>query len=363
MTHREQIRWIWRVAGALMAAFVLYWGVLAADRYVSESHVVVESLQGPAATSIDLTSMLSGSSPSKDILLLKDYLLSADMLRTLEEKLKLREHYSASYDLLSRMVRKDVSFEWFHRHYQDRVEAEYDEYTGLLTIRAQAYTPEMAHAIGSMLVLEGERFMNELAHRLAREQVAFAEREVTAVNKRLSGARQTLLAFQNKHGLVSPTATVETLSAVAGRLEGELSGLRAQRRALESYLTPAAPELVQINSQVRAVEQQLSAERARLASPGGNGKALNRVAEEYDRLLLEAGFQQDVYRTALTALERARIDASRMLKKVSVVQAPTRPERSVEPARLYTIAVYLLVTLILAGIFQVVLDVIREHRD
>lgn len=363
MTHREQLRWIWRVTAALMVAFVLYWGVLAADRYVSESHVVVESLQAPPVSSIDLSSVLNGSSQSKDILLLKDYLLSADMLRALDEKLNLREHYSTSYDLLSRMVRKDVSFEWFHRHYQDRVEAEYDEYNGLLTIRAQAYTPEMAHAVGSALVQEGERFMNELAHRLAREQVAFAEREVTAVNKRLSGARQTLLAFQNKHGLVSPTGTVETLAAVTGRLEAELSGLQARRRALESYLTPAAPELVQISAQVRAVEQQLAAERARLASPSGNGRTLNRVAEEYDRLLLEAGFQQDVYRTALAALERARIDATRMLKKVSVVQAPTRPERSVEPARLYTIAVYLIVTLILAGIFQMVMDVIREHRD
>jgi capsular polysaccharide transport system permease protein len=365
MTHQEKIRWIWRVAAGFVVVSTLYWGVLAAKRYVSESHIVVESLQAPAPT-FDLSSVLGGSAQSKDILLLRDYLLSVDMLRALEEKLKLRAHYSDSYDVLSRMIRENVSWEWFHSHYLGRVEAQYDEYTGLLTVKAQAYTPEMAHAIGRALVEEGERFMNELAHRLAREQVAFAEREVAATAKRYGTARQTLLAFQNKNGLVSPTATLESLSAVAARLEGELSALQARRRALESYLTSSAPEMVQINSQVRAVEQQLAAERARLASPNGSGsasRALNRVAEEYDRLVLDATFQQDVYRTALVALERARVDASRMLKKVSVIQSPTKPEYSLEPARLYTITIFLIAAIVIAGILHVMLDIIREHRD
>jgi capsular polysaccharide transport system permease protein len=345
-----------------MAISALYWGALADDRYVSESHISVDNLQGQSPT-FDLSQVLGGTAQSPDIQVLKAYILSTDMLRVLDAKLDLRSAYTDSYDVLSRMLRRDVSFEWFHHHYLGRVEAEFDETSGLLTVRAQAYSPEMALAIGKAIVAEGERFMNELSHRLAREQVVFAEREVTAMSKRYADARQTLLAYQNRHGLVSPTSTVEQLSAVAARLEGELSTLRAQRRALESYLTPAAPDLVQINAQVRAVEQQLAAERARLASTNGNGRTLNRVAEEYDRLVLDANFQQEVYKTALAALERSRVDASRLLKKVSVVQSPMLPERSLEPARLYTIVVFIVVIGILAGILHVLLDIIREHRD
>lgn len=353
---------LWQVAAVLAVLFTLYWGLLAASRYVSESHVVVESLQGSAATPMDLTALLTGSSSQqKDILLLRDYLLSADMLRALEAKLALREHYSSSYDVFSRLWSKNAAAEWFLRHYQKRVEAEYDEYSGLLVIRVQAYSPAMAHAIASALVQEGERFINELGHKLAREQVAFVEREVAAVSQRLLAARELVLAYQNEHGLVSPTVTVESRSAVAERLEGELSGLHARRRALESYLAPAAPDLVQINTEVRALEQQLAADRARLAS--SNGKPLNRVAEEYGRLLMEAGFRQDVYNTALAALERARIDASRTLKKVSVVQEPTMPEFSLEPARLYNVATYLIATLMLTGILHLLIVIIREHRD
>jgi len=107
---------LWQAAAVLTMLFTLYWGLLAANRYVSELHVVVESLQGGAATPTDLTALLGGSSSQqKDILMLRDYLLSADMLRVLDAKLDLREHYSGSYDVFSRLWSKNISAEWFRR--------------------------------------------------------------------------------------------------------------------------------------------------------------------------------------------------------------------------------------------------------
>jgi len=263
--------------------------------------------------------------------------------------------------VFSRMWSKDMPLEWFHSHYQRRVEVLHDEFAGLLVISAQAYTPEMAHAITTHLVREGERFMNELAQKVAREQVAFAEREVVQVSERVAERRKALVAFQNTHGLVSPSATVESFSGVIARLEGELASIQARRRMLESYLSPGAPDLVQATNQARALEQQIAAERSRLAAP--KGKTLNVIAERYERLMLEAQFAQDIYRTALTALEQSRLDATRTLKKVSVVQAPTSPEYAVEPRRLYNIIVFVLGTLMLTGILHLIITIVREHRD
>jgi capsular polysaccharide transport system permease protein len=361
MIRLAKISRTWLLATLFIAASTLYWGLFAADRYVSESHVIIENIQGPPSGATDLSSLITGAGAPKDILLLRDYLRSADMLRKLDVALDLREHYSANYDVLSRMLSKNIPFEWFLRHYQGRVEAEYDEYAGLLVIRAQAYTPEMAHAIGDALVREGERFMNELAHKLALEQVSFAEREVEAANKRVVATRRSVLAYQNEHGLVSPTATVESMSLVTAQLEGELSRLEARRDALESYLTPTAPDVVQINSQVRALQKQMAVVSTRLAS--SSGKALNLVAEEYERLTMEAGFQQDVYKTSLSALERSRVDATRTLKKVSVLQTPTLPESAQEPRRIYNITIFALATLLLTGIAHLLIAIVREHRD
>lgn len=355
---------IWQAAVVLMVLFTLYWSVFAARRYVSEAHVVVDTVQGlAAAVGLDVGSVFTPqATPPRDVLLLRDYVLSTDMLRKLDAELDLRGHYSASYDPFSRLLYREAPLEWLLRHYRSRISAEYDETAGVLVLQAQAYDPEMAQRIAAAIVREGDRFINQLAQNLAREQVAFAEREVAEANKRMIRARQAMLAYQNAHGLVSPTATVSELSAVVARLEGELSDLQARRSALESYLAPGAPDLVTVSEQIRAVEKQLRAQRTRLAS-GRNGSTLNRIAEEYDRLTLEASFHQAVYQTAMAALERARVDANRTLKKVSVVQQPTLPEYSTEPGRFYHSALYVFGTLIVVGILLLLIAIIREHRD
>jgi len=50
---------------------------------------------------------------------------------------------------------------------------------------------------------------------------------------------------------------------------------------------------------------------------------------------MDAGFAEDVYKTALVALENGRIEATRTLKKVSVLQRPTVPQYPLEPRRIY----------------------------
>jgi capsular polysaccharide transport system permease protein len=146
------------------------------------------------------------------------------------------------------------------------------------------------------------------------------------------------------------------------RLEGELSTTEARKRMLQTYLAPRAPELVQATAQARALEEQLASERSRLTS-SKDGKPLNRVTDEYEALLLKADFALDVYKTALAALERARADASRTLKKISVLQAPNLPVYALEPRRIYSIVVYVIATLLLTSIAQLLLVIVREHRD
>lgn len=356
-----------RTLGAAVVASlaaILYWGVIASSRYVSESHVVVQRTDMGMTAGIDLGSLMGGTSSQShaEQLMLRDHLLSVDMLEKLDAKLGLRQHYSSwRRDPLSQMWFESASIEWFHRHYLNRVEIELDEYSGILFIKAQGYDAATAHAIASLLVEEGERYMNELAHRLARDQVAFLEKQVADMSGRVVKTRNALIEFQNAKGLSSPTATAEAISAITARLEGQLAELKARRGSLLSYLSNDAPDIVQINAQIAALETQVALEQGRLASP--KGKPLNRIVEEYQRLELEAKFAQDIYQTALVALEKGRIEATRNLKKVSVLQSPTMPQYPWEPRRIYNIVVFVLGVMILAGIIHLIAAIIRDHKD
>ena len=347
------------------ALSVLYWGVYASDRYISEAHVIIQSTKTASGQSLDLGSLLGtgGGGDQPDQLLLRDRLLSVDMLRQLDAKLHLQEHYAApAHDLLSRLSFWGApSIEKFHEHYLERVSVEYDDYAGVLSIRAQAYDPKTAQAIAAALVEDGERFMDGLARSLAQEQVNFLERQIRDINRANSEARQALLAYQNKHGLVSPQNTSENLAGIVNGMESQLSGLQATRAAMLGYLMPTSANIVELNLQIAALEKQIASEKAKLATP--QGTALNRTVEEYQRLEMAAAFTQDLYKTALTALEQGRFEAARTLKKMSVLQAPTLPEYPLEPRRLYNSVLAILMTLISAGIVHLLAAIIRDHKD
>lgn len=352
------------VAAVASLLATLYWGLAASDRYVSEAHVIVQRTDMAGGQSVDFSSLISGvaGGSQADQLLLRDYLLSVDMLQKLDAKLDLRHHYSdTSHDILSRLWDADEEMELFYDYYLSRVSIGFDERAGILVIKAQAYDPQTATAIVSMLVQEGERYMNELVHRLANEQVRFLEQQVIQRSHEALDARQKVIDFQNEHGLVSPQGTVESMAATINKLDAQVTELKAHRGAMLGYLSPSAPAIVELNLQIKAIEKQIDQVQSRLAAPGG--KPLNVTVEQFQQLQSAAEFTQDVYKTALVALEKGRVEATRMIKKVSILQAPTKPQYPLEPRRVYNLVVFILMALILAGTIHLLAAIIRDHKD
>ena len=348
------------LAAILVAA--IYWGIISSDRYVSQANVIVDRTDLGNVQSLDFAAVLTGNRGANDLLFLRDHLLSVDMLEKLDAKLNLRSHYNdPKRDTLSRMWFQDASIEFFHRHYLARVSIEVDSHAGVLRISSQAYTPETAYAITKLLVEEGENFMNELGHRIARDQVVFLEKQVAEMHSRLMKTRQVLVDFQNANSMAAPQRALETIGSIISRMEGQIAELKGKREAMLGYLSPKAPDVVDINMQITALEKQVALETARLASPAG--EALNRTLEEYQRLEMEAGFAQAVYNTGLGALEKGRIEATRTLKKVSALQSPTFPQYPMEPRRIYNIFLFALSMVVLSGIIHLFAAIIREHKD
>ncbi len=351
-----------RLTLAMAVLAMGYWLLIASDRYVSEASVIIRKTDSVAAPSVDVSMLIAGVAGVNraDQLLLREYLLSVDMLKKLDAELDLRSHYSDwRRDWISRMWMKDM--EWFHRHYLSRVTIEYDDYAGVLRIKVQAYDPKKAQEISNMLVREGERYMNQIGHEMAETQVSFLETQVNLAQMRVQQASQRQLAFQNKKGLISPQTTAESLGVLIGKLEEQRAQIQTQLASLPKALDRDHPNIVMLKQSLAAIDRQIDDEKAKLANP--TGKTLNITMEEFQRLQMEVAFTQELFKAALTALEKGRIDATRMLEKVSVLQAPTLPEYPMEPRRIYNAVVTLLFALMLAGILKLLESIVLDHVD
>lgn len=351
----------WALCFTLVWAAACYWGLLATNRYVSETHIVLQSPEiNP--TGFNISSLLAGTNGAGDLLLLKDHLESVDMLQKLQEKLNIRAHYAnPDIDYFSRLSSEDIELEKLYSYMDGRIDVVFDDYASVLRVRVQAYTPEMAKKIAQTLLDEGERHMNQMGQRLAAEQVAFIEKQAAILEQRLGAAREELLSFQNEQGLVSPTGTLQGIFEVITQLQGQLSALEAKKKTLASFQSASSPDIVRVNSEIEGLKSQINAEKQKLAATSGN--TLNRVSADYHALELKSKFALELYSNALIALESTRVEAARKLKQVSVLQYPTMAEFSTEPRRLYNAVVFLFFALFITAIIHLTRSIIRDHRD
>ena len=78
---------------------------------------------------------------------------------------------------------------------------------------------------------------------------------------------------------------------------------------------------------------------------------------------MNADFATDLYRTTLSALERARVDATMKLKSLALIVRPNLPEEAERPRRLYLMFTWLLGLLTTYGLITLIKATIDDHRE
>ena len=81
-----------------------------------------------------------------------------------------------------------------------------------------------------------------------------------------------------------------------------------------------------LEQSLASIDRQIAEERAKLTA--ATGGRINTSLEQFQQLQMAVDFHQEMYMSAMMAMEKGRFDATRMLDKVSVLQAPTLPSRS-----------------------------------
>lgn len=343
----------------------IYW-TMASDRYVSEAVVLVQNTEtGGASSPSDLLSMFTGGSGSKtDQMLLIEFLTSVDMLNKLDREIDLRGHYSdKSADIISRLWSKDISSEWFYKYFQKRVTVTYDDFSGVVRISSQAFDPETATKITTLLVQNGEEFMNKLSHKIADEQVKFLAEQVEISKNELLVANEQLLDFQNKRNMVSPTTEVENYQSLIANLEKQKSEILVKIDTLPANLGNNNHIKQSMLTNIKAIEEQISKLREKITNANEKVSALNELADEERLLKMDVEFKKEIYSSTLLGLAKGKLSAARLIKNVGILQSPSKPQYAVKPERLYSIAATIVVMLLVLGMLQLLKAVILDHVD
>ena len=350
-------RWV------ILSVFVvaLYYVFLASDRYQSKATLFIKSAEAET-TSVPGLQLISGNiSEQRDSSVLVSYIHSYSMLDYLDERIKINEHFSSSdWDFISRMA-KEPSREDFLAYYRCRFLLSSAIDCSLIEVRAQGYTPEYAKLIVDEIIVEAERFVNEVSQRIAKDQISFVEAEVVRAQKNISDIRANMLQFQNENNLLDPEASGVALQTAVNTLEAELIQLRATEKVQAGFLNDEASDLVTTRAHIAALDEQLEIERAKLASEGTT--SINEAFAEFTQMKFDLDFAGQVYATTLAGAERARVEAYKKLKYLIVVSPSFLPEDARYPRALYNLVTMFVALSLAYGIIMMIIATIREHRD
>lgn len=346
----------------VLVAYYLFW---VSERYVSSAQLIVKDSTSAHATSPALGLLIPGmGADTQDAFLVVNYIHSLDMALYLDEKLELSEYYkSTRYDFFSRLS-PDATQEDYLEYYRDHIGIGHDEATGIVTIEMQAFDPIFAKRLIETVIQKSEDFVNEISNQLADKQVAFVKNEVDLAQAKLRSTKQEILDFQNSHKVVSPEELTKGISTIIQGLEARLAEQRANLTAAKSYLNADSSQVISMQADIDALENQIEIEKVRLVGIGEEEgeQRLNFLGAHFQNLELDLQFATDAYAASLKALETARMEASGKLKHLMVVTQPSLAEEAEYPHKLYNLVSLGIILLMLYGIGKMLVVTIRDHR-
>lgn len=344
---------------------LIYYGLIASDVFISESRFVVRSPQRQQSSSV-LGAIFSGAGFTRsqdDAFSVHDFIVSRDALSELDKKLQVRKAYTNSnVDFLSRFpgMLGDDSFESLHKYYGKQVSVVHDSTSNISTLRVSAFNAQQSHAINELLLVMGERLINETNDRGRQDLVKYAQAEVAVAEGKTKAASLALAGYRNQRSVFDPDRQSAIQLQQVSKLQDELISTKMQLAQVRA-LTPDNPQVPVLQKRSEALQREMDAEMAKVA--GGGSNSLTSKAAEFERLTLERAFADRQLASAMGSLESARNEARRQALYLERIVQPSVPDKAVEPRRLRAVFTVLMMGLIAWGILNILLAGVREHKD
>ncbi|WP_049645251.1 hypothetical protein [Candidatus Rhodobacter oscarellae] len=345
-----------------------YMWTRAADQYVSrvgfsiraeEPAAGINSLLGPLALG-------SGSSSASDAELLYQFIQSQSLVAALDTRLDLRAIWAkpgASRDPVF-VYDPPGTIEDLLEQWALMVRVFYDSTTGLIELRAHAFTPEDALAISEAVFAESTKMINAMTAVAREDAIGYARDELNLALERLKNSRAEVTEFRNKNQLVDPTIDIEGQAGLLATLNAQLAEALIELDLLKQSTRETDPRISQFERKVAVIEDRIADERRKLGLGGqsGSNDAMANLVGEYERLIVDREFAEQTYTAALASFDAAQSDARRQTRYLAPYLTPTFAEKSEYPQRLTILGLVALFSFLVWAIFVLIAYSLRDRR-
>ncbi|MDX8498963.1 hypothetical protein RFM99_11065 [Mesorhizobium sp. VK4C] len=351
------------VAVAPPLATIIYSRVASSPIYASEVSFAIRSRDGQ--TSVSGLGALAGNlgvglAGSNDIYAVRSYLQSPGLF----EKIDGATGFSSSAARQDRdwIVRlpASASSEEKLSYYLSMVQVKISSVEQIVTVRAEAFSPEDARTLTTTLVARTDEFVNKLNERAKLDFVAFAESEVRKAEDRVSQTRLEMMQWRNANLQVDPEKAVQSQLAIITGLKTELANTRADISQMEGMTTDVQARMHQMRLREQALAKQVDEEQARIA---GKDSAMATMLSQFERLQIERDLAEKSYATALDSLRSAQQEATQKQKYIVITADPSLPQDRSFPRPIFHTSIIAAAGFGIYLVLIFLLSLARDYRD
>ncbi len=337
---------LWVLAPLGAAAYYLF--AVAEDQYASTVGFTVRKEEiGQALELLGGITAISGSSRA-DADILYEFIQSQELVRKADEALDLAAIYQRPQDPVFGLG-QDTRIEALTRYWKRMVKIFYDNASGLIEVRVQAFDPESAQKLARLIFDESSRMINALSADSRADATRYAREELELAKRRLKQARQAMVAFQNRTRIVDPSADIEGRMGLLNTLLAQLAEVRIEREQLllQDSRNPDDPRLKRLENKREAIQRLIDEERSQFTANSDNEEAYAELLSQYEALKVDLEFGQQAYVSAQAAYDLAVAEAQRKSRYLAAYIAPTLAQSPEYPRRwvlLLTLGAFLLIS-------------------
>jgi capsular polysaccharide transport system permease protein len=345
-------RWLWGSFAALAAIpsliSILYLGLIASDQYVTEARFAVRAGETPTVDTITNLTGMSSLQAVQDSFIVMDYVQSRTIVEELDKRIGLRQMFARpDVDYFSRFDPSDP-IEDLVRYWRWKVSTTIEMPSGIVSVAVRAFSAEDSLKIAETVVALSEKLINEISARQQRDLLALAEGEVKRAEQRMRQLRTALRDLRNDERIIDPKLQGEGISRMIEQIRLDRLKMEQELSTVLRSLTEQAPQVQILRSRIQAANEQIALLEGQLTAPTATGdRTVSRAMLRFDELELERQVAEKQYTTALSGLERARINAENQKMYLSTFVRPVLAVESTYPKRFWFSVASVLIFLVL----------------
>ncbi|HBF29348.1 MAG TPA: capsule biosynthesis protein [Rhizobium sp.] len=343
-------------------ATTLYYGFIASDQYQSETRFTVRP-SSPALGRDQVGNVVGMPAAEiyQDTQIVVNFINSREILDVLKQKINFYDTFGGpDIDRVARLP-KDVTEEELLDYWDRMVSVSVTPTSGIITLKARAFTPENARTLAKYIVVAAESVVNKVNDRIWKDVTTTAQNNLDHAKIELQTARENLAQARNNNGVLSVEGSSDVVTNLISAAEGDLLNLQQRYQTQISMVSKNAPQMQVLQREITSKQKQVLELKQRLAGNEAQGRNLASVSQDLSQLELAQSLAEQQFAASVKSYEQIQFVSKQQLLYLDSFLPPQLPDDAQYPKRALWIFVTILASVSLWGVILGLLNIARAH--